>query len=117
MSGMLDISEKVAWVPAGWVFDGVLELVAAALKADDPSLAAALLKARTATTGYCDIRPLDVARFRALLQAVERAYAQLLDEDTSIFQDSRFRAGFLKQFQELKALLQADARGKADMKT
>ena len=110
MSGMLDISDKVAWMPAGWVFDGVLELIAAELKTENPSLAAALLQARTEATGYCDIRTLDATQFRSLLEAVERTYARLLEEKTIAFHNTKFRAGFINQFQELKALLSRDAR-------
>lgn len=110
MSGMLEISEKVAWMPAGWVFDGVVELIAAELKPENPSLAAALLQARTDATGYCDIRTLDTTQFRSLLEAVEHTYVRLLEEKTSAFRRTKFHAGFIKQFQELKALLSMDAR-------
>ena len=47
MAGTLEVTEELCWMPAGWVFDTVLEYLAAELYSQEPALAARLL-----ATGY-----------------------------------------------------------------
>ena len=57
MAGTLEVTDELCWMPAGWVFDAVLEHIAAELHTQDPELAAQLLDARTAANGgYLDLR-------------------------------------------------------------
>ncbi len=47
MAGTLEVTEELCWMPAGWVFDTVLERMAAMLHTQEPALAARLRAART----------------------------------------------------------------------
>ena len=43
MAGTLQIRDEATWMPAGWIFDGVLQIVADKLKTEEASLARTLL--------------------------------------------------------------------------
>ena len=45
MAGTLEVTEELCWMPAGWVFDTVLERMAAELHSQKPALAAAARRA------------------------------------------------------------------------
>lgn len=105
MSGTLYINDEAVWMPAGWVFDGVLELIAAELEQQDVALAAALRAARTETGGFCDLRGLDAGQSHLVAQAAARAYDRLVAEGPAAFRDPTFYQGFIARFGELNALL------------
>jgi len=42
MAGTLEISDDLCWMPAGWVYDNVLERIAFTLKDKDAALASAV---------------------------------------------------------------------------
>jgi hypothetical protein len=113
MAGTLDINDSAVWMPAGWVFDGVMELVASELQKEDPSLAAALLAARTQTDGYGDLRPLNPSRFRSLLRAAEIAFKRHEEQGPSAFHEPSFYSGFNKNFNQFIRLLRSDPRASA----
>jgi hypothetical protein len=50
MAGTLEVTEELCWMPAGWVFNTVLERMAAVLHPQEPTQAAQLLAARTEAT-------------------------------------------------------------------
>src|SRR6476660_2954937 len=110
MAGTLRINENSVWMPAGWVYDGILELVAGELSNQDPALAEELLQARTHAKGYHDLRTLDVSRFRLLKQATERAVSRAESQGARSFSDPTFYPGFMRHFNNLRALLATDGR-------
>ena len=110
MSGTLEINEKATWMPAGWIFDRVLELLAEELKSADRALATALLDSRTEVTGYCDLRQLERTKFRLIAEATERAYARFEATGPTAFHDPAFYSGCLKHFRTLRDMLKRDAR-------
>ena len=110
MSGTLYINEEAVWMPAGWVFDRVLELVAAELEQQDVALAAFLRAARTEAGGFCDLRGLDAEQSRVIAQAAARAYDRLVAEGPTAFRDPTFYQGFIARFGELNELLVAILR-------
>jgi hypothetical protein len=113
MSGTIVIRDDADWMPAGWVFNNVLELVASELRNKNLSLSMAFLDARTdVSVGYLDLRTLEAEEFRSLMQAVERAYNRIVEGGASTFQNPSFYEGFIKHFADLKALLEADVRAK-----
>jgi len=109
MSGTLYINDEAVWMPAGWVFDGVLELVAAELEQQDVALAAALRAARTETGGFCDLRGLDAEQSHLVAQAATRACDRLVAEGPGAFRDPTFYQGFIARFGELNELLLANS--------
>lgn len=108
MAGTLEISDELCWMPAGWVYDNVLERMASFLKDKDASLAAILLQSRTEENGgYCDLRMSDASRFLKLVQAADDAYAQIESEGASSFHDPASYPGFVDQFRKLREMLHA----------
>ena len=81
MAGTLEVTEELCWMPAGWVFDTVLERMAAVLHPQEPALAARLLAARTeANGGYLDLRDIDLETLVLLLHAADSAYGRIKRE-------------------------------------
>jgi hypothetical protein len=102
-------------MPAGWVFENVLELVAAKLGVDDPSLGETFLEARTHVgIGYLDLSELDEGQFRLVIEAAETAYEQVVQEGPGAFHDPSFYPAFAERFSEWKALLRSDRRSNGD---
>jgi hypothetical protein len=81
MAGTLEVTEELCWMPAGWVFDTVLERMAAVLHPQEPALAERLLAARTeANGGYLDLRDIDLEILILLVNAADSAYHRLTQE-------------------------------------
>jgi hypothetical protein len=70
---------------------------------------------RTDSSGYLDLRGLDGAQFRALLEAAERAHGRVIAEGSQAFHDPSFYPGFVKHFSELIALLRSGIRSVTDI--
>jgi len=108
MAGALEVTEELCWMPAGWVFDTVLERMAAVLHTQEPALAARLRAARTeANGGYLDLRDMDLETWALLLHAAESAYSRLTQEGTQGYAAPAFYEGLLTQFHQLRDMLQA----------
>ena len=110
MAGTLEINEHVAWMPAGWVFDGVLELIASEIGTDNAELAAILNQARAVGIQYGDLRGIGSDQFGALLRSAERAYAKALARGPSGFNNPIFYGGFMTHFESLMEVLRSDPR-------
>ncbi len=111
MAGTLEITDDTVWMPAGWVFDGVLERIARHVKGRDPSLTDELLKGRVeGGVGYLDLRRLSEAQFRAVVDAATMSLQELVSHGPSSFVKPSFYVGFLKHLAELTGLLQTDER-------
>lgn len=108
MAGTLEISDELCWMPAGWVYDNVLERMASSLKDNDVSLAGILLQSRTDENGgHCDLRMCDASQFLKLVQAADDAYAQVESEGAGSFHDPASYPGFVDQFRRLREMLYA----------
>jgi hypothetical protein len=93
-------------MPAGWVFDTVLERMAVVLHPQEPVLAEWLLAARTeANGGYLNLRDMDQKTWALLLNAADRAYGQIKGEGVQKFAAPVFYEGLLTQFQQLRDML------------
>lgn len=113
MAGTLEVTEALCWMPAGWVFDTVLERMAAELHAQEPVLAARLLAARTeANGGYLDLRDTDPDTFVLLVHAAERAYGRLKGERAQGDAAPAFTEGLLTQLQQLRDMLHAGQKAR-----
>ena len=70
MAGTLEVTDELCWMPAGWVFDTVLERIASELHTQAPELADQLLAACTeAGGGYLDLRHRDRRTLGLLLNS------------------------------------------------
>jgi hypothetical protein len=113
MAGTLEVTEELCWMPAGWVFDTVLEHLAAELYPQDPALAARLLAARTeANGGYLDLREVDLKTLVRLVHAAERAYSRIKGERAQGDAAPAFAEGLLMQLQQLRDMLQASQKAR-----
>lgn len=108
MAGTLEVTDDLCWMPAGWVFDTVLERLASELHTPASELAAQLLAARTeANGGYLDLRASDRGTLDLLLNAADTAYGRLTQEGAKGFRTPEFYQGLLDQFQEFRDMLHA----------
>ena len=113
MAGTLEVTEKLCWMPAGWVFDTVLERMAAVLNRQEPELAQRLLTARTeANGGYLNLRDIEAATFVLLLNAADSAYKDIKEEGAQGFTAPEFYEGLLQQFQQLRDMLHAGSKAR-----
>ena len=113
MAGTLEVTEELCWMPAGWVFDTVLERMAAVLHSQEPVLAERLLTARTeANGGYLDLRDLERETLALLLNAADSAYSHLKREGAQAFAAPAFYEGLLMQLQQLRDMLQAGCKAR-----
>jgi hypothetical protein len=111
VAGTLDVNETNCWMPAGWVFDAVLESVAVELESSDPAFAKQWIRASTeGGTGYLDLRPVERGRFELAVAAVERVLAKAEEEGPERFAQPEFFGGFIKQLKSLNAMLNSDPR-------
>ena len=97
-------------MPAGWVYDLALELIAAILAKADPLFAHEVLQGRTDCGGYLDLRSIDVKRFQALTQAAQEALTRVTSSGRSQFKDPAFFDGFVTHLTELQEMLRGDPR-------
>jgi hypothetical protein len=113
MAGTLEISDGLSWMPAGWVYDGALERLAKAIEADRPSVARALLRARTeANGGHLDLRTFRAEDLWAIERGADEAYAQLESAGPSSFAMPEYYAGFMEQFLALREMLRLVSRAR-----
>ena len=113
MAGTLEVTEELCWMPAGWVFDTVLEHMAAELHPQETALAARLLAARTeANGGYLDLRDVDLNTLVRLVHAAESAYGRIKGERAQGDAAPAFAEGLLTQLQQLRDLLQAGQKAR-----
>ena len=108
MAGTLEVTEELCWMPAGWVFDTVLERMAAVLHPQEPALAARLLAARTeANGGYLDLRDIELETLVLLVHAADSAYGRLTGEGAQGGAVPAFSEGLRTQLHQLRDMLQA----------
>jgi hypothetical protein len=113
MAGTLEVTEELCWMPAGWVFDTVLERMAAVLHPQEPALAARLLAARTeANGGYLDLRDIDLETLVLLLHAADSAYGRIKREGAQGGVAPAFAEGLLTQLQQLRDMLHAGQKAR-----
>ena len=113
MAGTLEVTEELCWMPAGWVFDTVLERMAADLHPQEPALAARLLATRTeAYGGYLGLRDVDLETLVLLVHAADKAYGHIQRERAQGDTAPAFSEGLLTQLQQLRDLLQAGQKAR-----
>jgi len=110
MAGTLIINEKDDWLPAGWLFDNVLNEIVTQLPPSEAKLREILEKANTKVTGYADLRGIDGATFRTFVAAAERAYEEVTAKGAAAFGDPEFYPGYIARYDDLRAKLNADPR-------
>ncbi len=99
MSGSRELPDELCWMPAGWVYDDVLDRLAQELETELPAISHMLLQAKPETNGgYLDLIHISVDELLALERAAERAYERLEMDGPSCFSVPSFYAGLASQF-------------------
>jgi hypothetical protein len=109
MAGTFVISDDACWIPAGWVHNKVMELVANELAAEHPLVEKQMLDARTSVSvGYVDLRTSGDAEFRAVVNAADAALAKIEKAGPTVLHDPSFFPGFVERVHELQRMLQTE---------
>jgi hypothetical protein len=110
MTSTLRISADVVWMPQRWIFDGVLEGLAAELQNKVPDLSEYLQSETSWGIGYCDLSSLDAASFHTLLHAMSSVYDKVVAEGPSVFNPITGYFHCASSISLFKALLRTDPR-------
>jgi hypothetical protein len=107
MAGTLEVTHALCWMPAGWVFDNVLENVALFVGSTNPSLASRLFEARTTMgRGYLDLRNASAEELATVLGGVDSYLESAQEAGAGAFHDAAFFSGFVQQLQCLRTMLE-----------
>lgn len=110
MSGTLQVNERAAWTPAGWIFNNVLERVALRLEADDAQLSEHVLDALGPNPGHLDLCSMPADRLQIFTRAAEEVRRRVADTGPKAFHDVAFFEPYMGELQALLQLLHADPR-------
>jgi len=115
MAGTLIINPSADWLPAGWLFDEVLESIASEVASTQLDLARSLRAARTdAGSGYIDMTGWSAARMAAVVDAATSHLSHTESAGSQAFHDPEFFPGYLAQVDDLISKLRRDPRVTAD---
>ena len=107
---MLQVNERTAWTPAGWIFNNVLERVALRVESEDPALAETILAALGPDPGHLDLCLAPPDRLQVVTRAAEEVCRKVETMGPSIFPDQSFFSLFMAELHQLLQLLHADPR-------
>ncbi len=110
MAGTLQVNERAAWTPAGWIFNNVLERVAARIENDDAVLAEKVLDALGPSPGHLDLCASPADRLQLIARATEEVRRRAADAGSQAFHDVAFYEPYMAELQTLLQLLNADPR-------
>jgi hypothetical protein len=110
MAGTLIINDRTDWLPPGWLFDSVLDGLAAELPPTS-RLAVSLRVARTeGGSGFLDLREWSGGDVSTLLGAARRLRERRAAEGPGGFHDPRGFRPYLQQLEQLIDGLARDSR-------
>ena len=110
MAGTLQVNEHSAWIPAGWIFNNILERVALRLEPEDEELANEVFDALGPSPGHLDLCLTSVTRMQRFTQAAEEVHRRAQEAGASAFPDESFFMPFIQELQQLLQILHADPR-------
>jgi hypothetical protein len=110
MAGTLQLNERTAWTPPGWIFNNVLERIALRLEGDDEDLANEVFDSLGPAPGHLDLCLLPADRLQLFTRAAEGVCAHAEVTGSSSFADIGFYEPFINQLHDLLRLLRADPR-------
>src|SRR5262249_37711713 len=99
------------WMPAGWIYDNLLERVADHVEGANRPLAELLRNACThRSVGYLDLRSLDAPSFGTIARALDLVRSQVVADGPQAFHDPQFFEGFVQRLDELIQMVTKDPR-------
>jgi hypothetical protein len=106
MAGTLEITDEYCWMPAGWLFDNVLDRIAAEVESQSSATAEKLHNARTDVSGgYLDLRSAPTPELELITKSAETALMAVEKAGADSFYDPSSYPGFIQQFQSLNQML------------
>src|SRR5215475_3247011 len=107
MGGALKISNELSWVPARWVFDNALEMIAKQIESQHSELAAELLAARTSVgIGYLNLQKYNREVPVILLRALGDVQRDLEKAGDTSFALPEYYPAFMMHLRELAKLFE-----------
>jgi hypothetical protein len=110
MAGTLQVNDRTAWKPAGWIYNNILERIALRLEADDADLANTVFDSLGPMPGYLDLCLEPADRVQLFLRAAEEVCRRAEDAGASAFPDHGFFEPFIGELHHLLQSLHADPR-------
>lgn len=110
MAGTLQVNERSVWMPAGWIFNNVLERIALRLESDDEPLATMVFDSLGPLPGHLDLCLESADRVRRFAIAAEEVSRRADDAGATAFPDQAFFEPFQRELRLLLQLLHADPR-------
>jgi hypothetical protein len=110
MAATLQVNERSAWTPAGWIFNNVLERVALRVESEDATLAETIFAALGPNPGHLDLCLAPPDRVQVITHAVEEVCRKVEAAGPAVFPDQTFFTPFMAEMHQLLRLLHADPR-------
>lgn len=108
MSATLQINTDTYWMPAGWIYDNVLESMASKLS-DTPELASLMLESLSDKSTFLDLHQMTPKLFQRLLRAAEDVLAETRSGSCTFTRPEYFPA-YESKLKQLVDLLRSDPR-------
>jgi hypothetical protein len=110
MAGTLQVNDRSAWTPAGWIYNNILERIALRLESDDTDLANTVFDELGPMPGYLDLCLEPADRVQLFLRAAEEVCRRAEVAGASAFPDVAFYDPFMSELHQLLQSLHADPR-------
>ncbi len=111
MSGVICVNDGNTWIPPGWIYDGVLERIAAEIRDTHPALSEQLTMATTSeSVGYLDLTAVEADALAVIEAAASQVRVRLLADGARSFRDPSFFPAFIRRLDELLTMLRSDSR-------
>jgi len=111
MAGTLIINARADWLPAGWLFDSVLDGIASRVATARPDLARSLRDARTeGGSGYLDMTDWSATLVAGVLEAAVTHRRRTQSAGARAFHDPSFFPAYLSHLDDLIEKLRRDPR-------
>lgn len=103
MSGTLELSNELCWMPAGWIYDNTLKGIASIVT---PELRERLLGALTDVNGgYLDLQHAGYQEINELHNGLLRFMSHVIERGPSALNDPSFYDGYITQLRIFEQLL------------
>ena len=111
MAGTLIINANADWLPAGWIFDSVVDSIVVKVSETWPDLARSFREARTeGGSGYLDMAEWPSQQVVAVLEAVQRHRRETTSAGARAFHDPVFFPAYVAHLDDLITKMLHDPR-------
>src|SRR5262249_7429384 len=112
-TGSIILRDQVEWEARWWVYDFILEFLAASVVESDKTLAMSLLASRTMVAEHeCNLVSVDSRAFHRFTEAMTNLYARWVESRAHVGQAPEYEAELLPRVATLHRLFQSDPRNR-----